>query len=180
MSPTDILDFWFAPGRERMWFRATPAFDAAVRQRFEGLWRSATANRLDSWGETADGALALVIVLDQLPLNMFRNQPASFSTEAKAIEISKRAIAAGLDHAVSKDRVAFLYMPLMHSEALADQDRSVALFEAAGLDDNLRFARHHRDLIRQFGRFPHRNDILGRVSTDAELSYLASKEAFSG
>lgn len=180
MSPTAVLDFWFADGMERLWFRSNADFDEQVRQHFEAGWQQAAAGGLDDWAETAEGALALVIVLDQFPLNMFRNQPMAFSTESKAIAISKNAIDQGLDVDLQPKHKAFLYMPLMHSEALEDQERSVTLFEAAGLEDNLRFARHHHDLIQRFGRFPHRNAILGRISTPEELAYLASKEAFTG
>lgn len=180
MQPSEILDFWFAEGMDKRWFRAAAEFDALVRERFEAIWRQAADGALDDWALTPEGALALVILLDQFPLNMYRNQPASFSSESKAIAISNAAIDHHFDRQLPRDRVAFLYMPLMHSEDLADQDRSVTLFEAAGLDDNLRFARHHRDLIRRFGRFPHRNAILGRVSSREEQDYLASKEAFTG
>ena len=180
MTPSDVLDFWFAEGMDKRWFNATPALDAEIRNRFEALWQAASKGDLDAWSETAEGTLALVIVLDQLPLNMFRNQPASFATEARAIAVTRHALASGFDRTLPKDQLAFLYMPLMHSERLADQDQAVALFEAAALEENLRFARHHRDLVRRFGRFPHRNAILGRPSTDEELAYLSSKQAFSG
>ena len=124
--------------------------------------------------------LALAIVLDQLPLNMYRGEARSFSTEAKAISVSKQAIEAGLDNALAKDKVGFLYMPLMHSEALADQQLSVEKFEQAGLQDNARFARHHMGLVERFGRFPHRNAILGRQSSEDEIEYLNSEQAFKG
>jgi uncharacterized protein (DUF924 family) len=135
---------------------------------------------LDSWQNTPEGALALVIVLDQFPLNMFRGKPESFSTESQSREVARKAIAKGWDEKLEISSLAFLYMPFMHSENLEDQDRSVYLFEAAGLIDNLRFAKHHRELIRRFGRFPHRNAILGRESSEEELEYLASREAFHG
>ncbi len=180
MSPDDVLGFWFDAAHERLWFRSAPEFDELIRQRFEPCWQDAAGGRLDRWAGNAAGALALVIVLDQFPLNMFRNQPKSFASEAKAIEVSRDAVGRGFDEGLHGPRKAFLYMPLMHSESLDDQELSVALFKAAGLDDNLRFARHHRDLIARFGRFPHRNRILGRTSSDEELAYLASKEAFTG
>jgi uncharacterized protein (DUF924 family) len=176
----EVLDFWFADGMDKRWFRATPAFDAEVRRRFVERWRQAADGELDAWAASARGALALVIVLDQFPLNMFRGQPESFSTEARAVAVARGAIERGFDRVLAPRQVAFLYMPLMHSEELADQDDAVALFEAAGLADNLRFARHHRDLVRRFGRFPHRNAILGRESTPEEVAYLASREAFTG
>jgi uncharacterized protein (DUF924 family) len=180
LSPGDILAFWFDDSMRAAWFRSTPAIDDLIRVRFESLWQQAARGELDHWSQTAEGALALIIVLDQLPLNMFRGQAAAFATEARAIDVSKAAIAAGLDRELAGDRVAFLYMPLMHSEDPDDQDQAVERFAAAGLDDNLRFARHHRDLIRRFGRFPHRNAILGRTSTADELAYLASEQAFHG
>ena len=180
LTAAPILAFWFAPGMEKRWFRSTAALDREIRERFESHWHDAAAGRCWHWTADAEGSLALVILLDQLPLNMFRGEPASFRTETQAVAVTLKAIAQGQDQALSGHRQAFLYMPLMHSEDLAHQDRSVALFEAAGLDDNLRFARHHRELIRRFGRFPHRNAILGRHSTQAELDYLASKGAFTG
>ena len=175
-----VLAFWFADGMSKRWFRSTPELDAEIRERFMGTWQAAAAGGLDAWRDSANGCLALAIVLDQFPLNMFRGQADAFATEAAAIEVARHAIAAGYDRALDGDRLGFLYMPLMHSEKLADQDLSVQLFEAAGLDSNARFARHHRELIRRFGRFPHRNAILGRTSTVLERLYLASKEAFTG
>lgn len=180
MNPRDILDFWYAPDMRERWFSSAPALDASIRERFEALWRQAAAGELDAWKDTPEGCLALAIVLDQLPLNMFRGEAMSFSTEQQAVGIARHAISRGFDRQLPPERLAFLYMPLMHSENPADQDQSLALFEAAGLEGNLRFARHHRELIRRFGRFPHRNAALGRQSTPEELAYLASKVAFLG
>ena len=129
---------------------------------------------------TADGALALVIVLDQFPLNMYRGEARAFATEALARQVADRALARGYDQELAAVEKAFLYMPFMHSENLMDQDRCVSLYEAAGLEDNLRFARHHREIVRRFGRFPHRNRSLGRSSTAEEEAYLSSKQAFLG
>ncbi|MCB1822107.1 MAG: DUF924 domain-containing protein, partial [Candidatus Competibacteraceae bacterium] len=124
--------------------------------------------------------LVPVVVVAQIQLNMFRGQPASFATEAVAREVADRAIAYGFDQQLPPEQRQFLYLPFMHSETRADQERSVRLYEQPGLEDNLRYAHHHRDLIRRFGRFPHRNAIFGRVSTPDELAYLASSEAFHG
>ena len=176
----EVLDFWFGAAMEKRWFDATPALDAQIRERFEPTWMQAAGGVLDGWRDDPDGALALAIVLDQFPLNMYRGQARSFTTLAQAITVTRHAVAHGLNNRLEASRVAFLYMPLMHSEDLADQDESVRLFEAAGLQSNARFARHHRALIRRFGRFPHRNAILGRLSSDEEIRYLASKEAFLG
>ncbi len=179
-SPDDILDFWYAENMRPRWFSSTPALDGEIRARFEALWISAAAGGLEHWKTSPEGCLALVIVLDQFPLNMFRGEAKSFSTEQQAVQASKYAIAQGYDQSIACERLAFLYMPLMHSENLVDQDLAVKLFEQAGLEANLRFARHHRELIRRFGRFPHRNAILGRKSSREEVDYLASREAFLG
>jgi uncharacterized protein (DUF924 family) len=176
----DVLEYWYSPNLSKHWFASTPALDDEIRQRYEALWRRAANGELDAWSDTPDGALALAIVLDQLPLNMYRDKPLAFATEQRAVAVARQAVARGDDQRLPRERVQFLYLPLMHSEKLADQDQSVALFERAGLTDNLRFAEHHRDIVRRFGRFPHRNAILGRDSTPEELAYLASPEAFKG
>jgi len=178
MTPREVLDFWFEEGNSRRWFRSTPEFDREIRDRFENTWREAIANRLGGWEMTAEGALALVILLDQFPLNMFRGRAEGHSSEALARGVADRAIARGFDRDLDDDAKAFLYLPFMHSEDLPDQDRAIALFEAAGLEDNLRWARHHREIVRRFGRFPHRNPILGRDSTAEELAWLDSGEAY--
>lgn len=179
-SPQSVVEFWFSDKVQPLWFQSTPEFDAELRDRFEPVWQQAAADKLDSWAETPEGALALVIVLDQVPLNIYRGDALCFSTEAKSREIANLAIERDLAADLTDEQKAFLYMPFMHSEALADQDKSVALFEAAGLVENLKFAKHHRDIVRRFGRFPHRNKILGRPSTEEEQAYLQSDEAFHG
>ena len=176
----ELLDFWFSSPMNQHWFKSTPEIDQHISDRFESLWESAQRGEQDHWKNTADGCLALCIVLDQLPLNMFRGSAKSFSTEAESILVCKYAIETGLDEQLANDRVAFLYMPLMHSENLQDQDLSVQMFGKSGLTNNLRFARHHRELIREFGRFPHRNEILARENTIEEIEYLHSKRVFSG
>jgi uncharacterized protein (DUF924 family) len=180
VTPGDVLDYWFDPENRRAWFRSTPEQDRHLRARFAAYWIAARGGRLAAWEDNAPGALALVIVLDQLPLNMFRGQARSFSTGQQALQVAEAAIRRGFDAAFDAPRKTFLYLPFMHSESLSDQDRSVALFEAAGLPDNLRWARHHRAIIRRFGRFPHRNRVLGRESTREESAWLASVEGFNG
>lgn len=174
-----LLDFWFSKAARDRWFNSTTEFDAALRQRYMDTWRQGRDGRLQDWEQGPGGALALVILLDQFPLNMFRDQPESFSTEAQSRAVASRAIESGFDAALPDDRKAFLYLPFMHSETLADQDRSVELFAAAGLDFNLKWARGHREIVRRFGRFPHRNAILGRTSSEEELAWLASPEGFN-
>ena len=179
-SPQDLLDFWYTEPMRKQWFASTPQLDAAIKERFEITWKAAVHGDYDDWRNSPDGCLALTIILDQLPLNMFRGSAKSFSSEHLAIEVAKHAIAQAYDQQIDPTQLPFLYLPLMHSENLADQDQSVALFDAAGLTNNLRFAQHHREIVRRFGRFPHRNVLLGRVSSTAELEYLNSKEAFKG
>lgn len=180
MTPADILEFWFSETSRKRWFRSTPEFDRELEARFLEAFEMASEGRLADWGQTADGALALVILLDQTPLNIFRGEPRCFATEGPALDVARRAIAAGLDHELTPERKAFLYMPYMHSESLADQQRSVELYSQPGLAHHLKWAHHHYDIVRRFGRFPHRNAILGRESTAEEQSYLSSPEAFTG
>jgi len=180
VTPHEIIDFWFSNPVRRLWFESTPEFDRQVHERFLATFEAASAGRLDAWQESPAGALALVIVLDQFPLNMFRGDARSFSTEARARHVAAAAIERGFDEPLDAEHKAFLYLPFMHSESTADQKRSVELFEAAGLKDSLKWAYHHRDIIARFGRFPHRNAILGRESTPEEITYLASDEAFHG
>jgi uncharacterized protein (DUF924 family) len=180
VSSQNVLEFWFSPRVRRLWFRSTPEFDQEIQDRFEDTWQAARKGELKHWEDSAKGALALVIVLDQFPLNMYRRQAESFATESQALAVAAHAIDQGWDSGLETVEKAFLYLPFMHSENLTDQDRSVELYEAAGLTDNLRFARHHREIVRRFGRFPHRNAALGRESTGEERQWLLSKEAFRG
>lgn len=180
MAPQDILDYWYSAQIKSHWFSSTPGLDQEIRDRFEGLWQQAAAGDLESWKETPEGCLALVILLDQMPLNMFRGTPESFSTEQMAVAVALFATERGFDQRLPLEHLPFLFMPLMHSENLSHQNQSVALFAQHGLQDFLKFAHHHRDIVRKFGRFPHRNSILGRESTPDELAYLDSDEAFRG
>ncbi len=168
----EILDFWFSDEVRPKWFNSTPEFDDLLRSRFEKLWELARAGSYDHWEQEAQSALALVIVLDQFPLNMFRQDARQYSTEAHARNIARGAIERGLDEQLTPAQKAFLYLPFMHSESIEDQERSVALYEKAELADNLAYARHHRDVVKRFGRFPHRNEVLGRQSTEEEIEYL--------
>ena len=178
--PQQIVDFWFSETVSKLWFRSTPEFDKRLRDDYEETLRRARYGELDHWRDSAVGCLALVIVLDQFPLNMFRGDALCYSTEAASIEVARHALAQGFDRELDGKQRAFLYMPFMHSEALEDQQLALELFDQPGLEDNLRFARHHHDIVSRFGRFPHRNAALGRVNTPAENEYLESKEAFTG
>jgi len=175
-----ILDFWFSSPMNKHWFASTNELDQQLKELFESDWRRAKAGDYDHWCNSAEGCLALVILFDQIPLNIFRGQTESFSTEQAAIEITKFAIDNDLVDKIDITRRSFLFMPLMHSENMQDQELAVACFEKSGLNDNLRFALHHKDIISRFGRFPHRNSILGRQSRPEELEYLNSDQAFQG
>ena len=175
-----LLDYWYAPAMRPRWFNSTPQLDEEIRERFEGLWQRAASGQLDGWIEHPECALALIIVLDQLPLHMYRGTAKAFATEAKGIATAKLAIERGHDRQIDIDRRQFMYLPLMHSESLADQDLCVSLFQHAGMRENLRYAEHHRDIVRRFGRFPHRNALLSRPSRPDEIDYLAGPGAFLG
>ena len=175
-----ILDFWFTEPANKQWFKSSPEFDQEILTKFYTIWTQARDNQLDKWQVSPESSLALVIILDQFPLNMFRGTAKSFSTESHAIDVTRDAIIRDLDKQLNTIQLPFLYMPLMHSENLNDQNYSVKLFEQAGLESNLRFAKHHRNIIENFSRFPHRNQILKRTSTPEELEYLASPQAFKG
>ncbi len=179
-TASDVIKFWFSEKIKPRWFDSTPAFDQLLRDRYLETYNAAVNGELNEWFATPEGSLALVIIFDQFPLNMFRSKAQGFMTEADARRVANDAIEKQFDEMLSDEQKAFLYMPFMHSETLADQDKSIALYEKAGLNDNLKFSRHHRDIVIRFGRFPHRNEILGRSSTTAEINYLDSPEAFHG
>jgi uncharacterized protein (DUF924 family) len=188
-SPADVLDFWFgpdlAPWQLARWFRPDPAFDAAIRDRFGDLLAPARDGALDAWAATPDGALALLLVLDQFPRNLHRGTALAFASDAHARAIARRAVLRDrMDLGLPPSARCFLYLPFEHAEDMADQDLSVALFE--GLRDDpvhaapggsIAYAWAHRAVIRRFGRFPHRNAALGRATTAAEAEYLAQPGA---
>ena len=178
--PREIIDFWFSDDIKKLWFNSTPEFDGLLSGRFQSTWEQASRGELDHWLQSAEGCLALVIILDQFPLNMFRESAQSYATEARSREVAHVALEQEFDQALALEQRAFLYMPFMHSEALPDQQLALRLFAQPGLEGNFRFAQHHHGIIEKFGRFPHRNEALGRPSNDAELEYLNSKEAFTG
>jgi uncharacterized protein (DUF924 family) len=180
MTPESILEYWYSDRIKKHWFNSTEELDKEIKKQYEPVWKAAIRGEFNEWKDSAEGCLALAIIFDQFPLNMFRGDVKSFSTETMAIKVSKLAIEKGFDQEIEKDKVAFLYMPLMHSENMDDQNLSVSLFEKAGLEENAKFARHHRGIIEKFGRFPHRNEILQRDSTQDEVDYLNSDEAFKG
>jgi uncharacterized protein (DUF924 family) len=175
LSPADVIGFWRKAG-PRKWFSADPAFDAQIRKRFEALHHLAALRELDAWATTADGSLALLLLLDQFPRNMYRGSGHAFATDGLARMVAGAAVAAGHDRQAPEDFRVFFYLPFEHSEVLADQDRCVALVEgwiADGSGTNqMKWVKIHRDIIVRFGRFPHRNRALGRATTPEEQAFL--------
>lgn len=168
----DVLRFWFDELGRKAWFVKDAAVDAQIRDRFAPLIDQLAAQPIDEALASADRVLATVIVLDQFPRNVFRGTARAFATDALALDIAKAAIDRGLDQQISAGRRVFLYLPLEHSEALADQERCVELTAALGDEEYARYAVLHRDVIKRFGRFPHRNAMLGRTPTLEELEFL--------
>lgn len=170
-----ILEFWFAPGGEANWFEATPEFDGQIDRRFGGLVEPALAGVWDGWMETAEGALALILLLDQFPRNLFRGTSRAYAGDPKARSITRLAVGRGFDRQRPLRERVFFYLPLGHSEDLADQEEAVLLASTLENEAFLAHARHYRDVIARFGRFPHRNAILGRESTAEERLFLESE-----
>ena len=169
----EVLEFWFVQSRPRQWFAKDPAFDALLRKRFLALTRQAIAGELDAWGTKAGGGLALVLLLDQFPRQIWRDSAMAFTGDCQAQALSLKAVELGwLETEPEQARRQFWLMPLMHSEDLAVQEGALPLFERFSDPRTTDFARRHRDVIARFGRFPHRNAILGRVSSAEELAFL--------
>jgi uncharacterized protein (DUF924 family) len=169
-APAAIVAFWREAGPDR-WFKKDPAFDDEIKRRFLATHEAAAAGRLTDWEQSAEGALALLILLDQFPRNMFRSEARAFATDPLARAVTSRAILNGFDGAFP-DMRGFFYLPFEHSENLADQERGLALYKAVGDEDGLKWAVLHADIIRRFGRFPHRNAVLGRITTPDEQAFL--------
>ena len=183
-----LLDFWFGregdPDREchrEIWFKSTPDHDHTLRRLFLADYEQAASRALSDWEEQPESALALVLLLDQIPRNIFRGTPRAYETDAHARAVADRAIARGFDRALPPAWRKFFYMPLHHSESVEDQRRSLVLLQAVPNDpareDNTRYARRYLDIIERFGRFPHRNACLGRTSTPEELAFLDEPES---
>ena len=188
ISPDDVLQFWFgaadgaglaAPRRE--WFAKDAAFDEACRRAFADAWAAARDGALDHWQDTPRRCLALVILLDQIPRNIFRGDPRSFSSDFKALEVSRAALERGFDENLSPFEMLFLLLPLEHSERLDDQEQCLALverFPPGPVHERVRTAaRQHRDIVARFGRFPHRNAVLGRPTTPEEAAFLQGPDS---
>ncbi len=169
----EVLDYWFAPGMAERWYVKDPAFDAEVRARLLPLHERAAAGELAAWPASARGCLALVILLDQVPRNVFRGDARGFASDAQALAVTKQALDRGLDRQLTQVERVFLYLPLEHCESLADQELCVTLMGT--LDEKPDWRDHavrHRDIVARFGRFPHRNTALGRETTLEEAAFL--------
>lgn len=174
-SPEQVLAFWREAGPDK-WFTKDEAFDQACRDRFMATYRAAARGDLNEWELTPDGALAVVLLLDQFPRNMFRGTRDVYKTDPAALLVADRAIERGYDKRVEPALRRFFYLPFMHSESLRHQDRSVTFNEDLGEADSIKWARHHRDIVARFGRFPHRNAILGRETTPEEAAFLEEND----
>jgi uncharacterized protein (DUF924 family) len=179
-----VLDFWFgAPGSPEhgtfrdIWFEKSDAFDAEVRARFAALYDQAKAGELDGWAADPKGALALILLLDQVPRNIHRGSPAAFATDARALDVAKQALRDGHDTALAPVERLFLYMPFQHSEEVVDQERSLALYERLGIEGAQKSAHRHHEIVARFGRFPHRNAVLGRETTEEEAAFLLEPDS---
>jgi uncharacterized protein (DUF924 family) len=178
MTPDDILDFWNRAGETR-WFTRSAGFDGALSVKFGAALAQAREGAFDAWAETPRGALALVVLLDQFSRNIHRGTPHMFAADRRALAIAKQAVGRGFHRALPGPEASWFVLPFEHAEDLDAQWRGVALFESMGLNSMVYWAKLHLDIIARFGRFPHRNPILGRVSTPAEIAFLAAG-GFSG
>ena len=170
-QPAIVLDFWFSQENKTKWYVKDEKFDKQIETNFAALLEKASLKQLKSWQETPNGSLALIILLDQFSRNIYRNTPKSFVFDKQAIMEAKLAIDKGFDLQVDEDKRAFMYMPFMHSENLQDQEDGIEHFV------NVKYAIEHKDIIQRFGRFPHRNKILGRESTKEELYFLENEHS---
>jgi uncharacterized protein (DUF924 family) len=170
-TPAQVLDFWFGVDPKK-WYTKDDAFDDEIRKRFLSTYEAAAAGSLTDWEETPESALALVIVLDQFSRNIFRGSPRTFAADALALATAKHAVERGFDQKLELAKRNFFYLPFMHSEDLADQERCVTLSRENSDENTLKYAELHADIIRRFGRFPHRNAVLKRTTTPEEQAFL--------
>lgn len=174
----EVLDFWYNELTPKQWWVRDDAIDSVIIYRFSALYEQVAGALQESWLVKPRGRLAAVIVLDQFPRNMFRGSAQAFMTDAMALALAEETVDAGLDIELIKAERSFLYMPFMHSEEHEKQERSVALFAALGDADQLEFARKHKAIIDRFGRYPHRNEMFGRVSSKEEIEFLKAPGLF--
>lgn len=178
IEPKDVLDFWFSPRMRENWFSKSDEIDTEIREKFLTAYEDARADKLEQWKQQPESALALTILFDQFPRNMFRGSPRSFESDGLARDVAAQALDHDFDRQLSPDQRQFFYLPFMHSEHLSDQKRCVDLYEKLGDEFSLGFARQHHDIIERFGRFPHRNKVLGRDTTREEAEFLKEHAGF--
>lgn len=172
MNYQTVIDFWFSEINEKQWWVKDDALDETIRERFSAYHEAAVAGELYHWRVQPEGRLAEVIVLDQFSRNMFRNMPWAFAWDGMALVLAQEAVNCGADQHLEGAKRAFLYMPYMHSESKIIHEQAVQLFKAPGLENNYEFELKHKAIIDRFGRYPHRNELLGRESTEEELAFL--------
>lgn len=178
MAPDTVLDFWFKEARPEQWFKKDLVFDELIRTRFEQLFEQARNGELAKWRATPEGRVAEIIILDQFPRNIYRGTPQAFATDTLALERAQETVAVGDDLKVSPLYRRFLYMPYMHSESVEVHGKALELFKKLGDEGGLRFEIEHKIIIDRFGRYPSRNEILGRQSTSEELEFLKTNKGF--
>ena len=177
MTYPDIIKFWFGEIEPENWWKKDEAFDLLIRERFSAIYQQAANCELFEWRQDALGWLAEIIILDQFPRNMFRDIPQAFATDKLAVILVQEAVANQVDRELTPPQKSFLYMPLMHSESALIHETAMELYSQPGLEFNLDFEKKHKAIIDRFGRYPHRNAILGRESTDEEVEFLAGPES---
>lgn len=168
-----IIQFWFEEVDKKLWFSKSDDFDCLLEEKFLSTYHAAKSNELFNWRQDVQGRLAEILLLDQFSRNLFRDSPLAFATDPLSLCLAQHAVLSKLDKELPLRQRAFLYMPYMHSESLVIHEQAVKLFSATGLEDNLRFEIRHKQIIEQFGRYPHRNKILGRESTPEEIDFLS-------
>jgi len=177
MNYQDILDFWFSPETQPNWFAKSDQFDQSLKEKFGDILEQASKAELWSWRKNADGRLAEILVLDQFSRNIFRDTPRAFTQDSLALTLAQEAISQDLDKQLSPEQRSFLYMPFMHSESKLIHEFALKLFQRLGNPKNLEYEIKHKIIIDRFGRYPHRNQILGRESTEEELSFLTQPDS---
>lgn len=175
-SAEDVLNFWFVEHGQKEWFGGGPAFDAKLEAAFAETHLAVAAGEAWTWRATPRGRLAEIVVLDQFSRQLFRKQAKAFASDAMALTLAQEAVAAGHDMGLDVPQRMFMYMPYMHSESLVIHEETVRLFTALGIEEALKFEMAHVDLLKRYGRYPRRNDALGRASTPEELTFIASDE----
>lgn len=178
LLPQDVLDFWFSNKMRENWFTKSDEIDAEIIKKFLAGYEDARADKFEDWKQQPESALALTILFDQFPRNMFRGSPRSFESDGLARDVAAQALDHGFERELSADQRPFFYLPFMHSEHLSDQKRCIDLYEKHGDEFTLGFARQHHDIIERFGRFPHRNKVLARETTPEEAEFLKEHSGF--